>query len=42
MLYQAFADGRTATHQLTTFVPETLRALQKRHAAGVKAAPAEA
>jgi serine/threonine protein phosphatase 1 len=42
MLYQAFADGRTATHQLTTFVPETLRALQKKHATTVKAAPAEA
>lgn len=29
-LYQAFADGRTATHHLTAFVPEPLRALQKR------------
>jgi serine/threonine protein phosphatase 1 len=41
MLYQAFADGRTATHQLTTFVPEPLRALQKKYATNDKAAPAE-
>jgi serine/threonine protein phosphatase 1 len=30
MLYQAFADGHTATHHLTAFMPETLRALQKK------------
>jgi serine/threonine protein phosphatase 1 len=41
-LYQAFADGRTATHQLSTFVPEPLRAMQRRHASASDAAPAEA
>ncbi|HEY0098397.1 MAG TPA: metallophosphoesterase family protein [Pyrinomonadaceae bacterium] len=30
MLYQAFADGHTATHHLTAFMPETLRALQRK------------
>jgi serine/threonine protein phosphatase 1 len=40
MLYQAFADGHTATHHLTAFMPETLRAMQKKtttnqHSAGV-------
>ena len=42
ILYQAFADGRTATHQLTTFIPETLRALQKKHATSANPATAEA
>jgi serine/threonine protein phosphatase 1 len=42
ILYQAFADGRTATHQLTTFIPETLRALQKKHATNANPATAEA
>src|SRR5688572_19599035 len=28
-LYQAFADGHSATHHITTFIPETLRAMQK-------------
>jgi hypothetical protein len=42
ILYQAFFDGRTATHQLSTFVPEPLRAMQKRHATNADAAPAEA
>ncbi len=31
-LYQAFADGHTATHQLTSFVPEPLRAMRKQPA----------
>jgi hypothetical protein len=30
MLYQAFADGHTATHHLTAFMPEPLRTMQKR------------
>jgi serine/threonine protein phosphatase 1 len=42
ILYQAFFDGRTATHQLSTFVPEPLRAMQKRYATNADAAPAEA
>ena len=28
-LYQAFADGHIATHHITTFIPEELRAMQK-------------
>ncbi|HKY27133.1 MAG TPA: metallophosphoesterase family protein [Pyrinomonadaceae bacterium] len=28
-LYQAFADGRHETHQITSFIPETLKAMQK-------------
>lgn len=28
-LYQAFADGRQETHQITSFIPETLKAMQK-------------
>jgi serine/threonine protein phosphatase 1 len=32
MLYQAFADGHTATHHLTAFMPEPLRTMQKRNA----------
>jgi serine/threonine protein phosphatase 1 len=28
-LYQAFADGRSATHRLTTFIPEKLKAMQR-------------
>jgi hypothetical protein len=31
LLYQSFADGNDATHHITTFVPEPLRAMQKRH-----------
>ncbi|HEY0005256.1 MAG TPA: metallophosphoesterase family protein [Pyrinomonadaceae bacterium] len=31
-LYQAFADGHTATHHITTFIPEELRAMQERAA----------
>jgi serine/threonine protein phosphatase 1 len=27
-LYQSFADGREETHQITSFIPETLRAMQ--------------
>jgi serine/threonine protein phosphatase 1 len=30
MLYQAFADGHTATHHLTAFMPEPLRSMQKK------------
>lgn len=29
-LYQAFADGSEETHHITSFIPETLRALQKK------------
>src|SRR5439155_4324406 len=35
-LYQAFADGRTATHHITTLIPETLKEM-KRKAAGKRA-----
>ena len=28
-LYQAFADGRAATHQITTFIPESLKKMQQ-------------
>ncbi|HYE64042.1 MAG TPA: metallophosphoesterase family protein [Pyrinomonadaceae bacterium] len=28
-LYQTFADGHTATHHITKFIPETLRAMRK-------------
>jgi serine/threonine protein phosphatase 1 len=30
MLYQAFADGHTATHHLTAFMPEPLRTMQRK------------
>ena len=29
-LYQTFADGHTATHRLTSFIPETLKAMQRK------------
>jgi serine/threonine protein phosphatase 1 len=29
-LYQTFADGRSETHHITSFIPETLKAMQKR------------
>jgi serine/threonine protein phosphatase 1 len=29
-LYQTFADGREETHHITSFIPETLKAMQKR------------
>jgi serine/threonine protein phosphatase 1 len=29
-LYQTFADGRDETHHITSFIPETLKAMQKR------------
>ncbi|MFN2529950.1 MAG: metallophosphoesterase [Pyrinomonadaceae bacterium] len=29
-LYQTFADGRQETHQITSFIPETLREMQKK------------
>lgn len=28
-LYQTFADGRTETHQITSFIPETLKEMQR-------------
>ena len=31
-LHQAFADGHTATHHITSFIPETLRAMQRKAA----------
>lgn len=33
-LYQAFADGSAATHQITTFIPESLKRMQRRTAIG--------
>jgi serine/threonine protein phosphatase 1 len=29
-LYQAFADGRTATHHITTLIPESLKEMQRK------------
>jgi hypothetical protein len=29
-LYQTFADGREETHQITSFIPEPLREMQRR------------
>ena len=40
VVYQAFADGRVATHQLTSFLPEPLRAMQKKYAQPLRPAPA--
>ena len=31
-LYQTFADGHTATHQITSFIPESLKEMQRRAA----------
>jgi serine/threonine protein phosphatase 1 len=31
-LYQTFADGHTATHQITSFIPESLREMQRQAA----------
>jgi hypothetical protein len=31
-LYQAFADGRTSTHHITTLIPESLKKMQRRAA----------
>jgi len=31
-LYQTFADGQTATHQITNFIPETLKQMQRKAA----------
>jgi serine/threonine protein phosphatase 1 len=42
LIYQAFADGRTATHQLNTFIPEPLRAIRSKHAPNCQDAPTEA
>jgi serine/threonine protein phosphatase 1 len=33
IIYQAFSDGHTATHQLNTFIPEPLRAIRNNSAA---------
>jgi len=33
-LYQTFADGRTSTHHITSFIPETLKEMQRKAAAG--------
>jgi serine/threonine protein phosphatase 1 len=33
-LYQAFADGSTATHQITMLIPESLREMQRKAASG--------
>ena len=33
-LYQTFADGNSATHQITSFIPETLKEMQRKAAAG--------
>ena len=30
MLYQTFADGNTATHHITAFIPETLKEMQRK------------
>ena len=35
-LYQTFADGRTATHHITTLIPESLKEMQRK-AAGKRA-----
>lgn len=34
-LFQTFADGREETHHITSFIPETLKAMQKRAGIGV-------
>jgi serine/threonine protein phosphatase 1 len=34
-LYQTFADGREESHHITSFIPETLKAMQKRAGIGV-------
>jgi len=33
-MYQTFADGHTATHQITMMIPDSLREMQKKAAAG--------
>lgn len=33
-LYQTFSDGRTATHQITMLIPESLREMQRKAAVG--------
>jgi len=33
MLYQTFADGHSTTHQITSFIPETLKEMQRKAAA---------
>ncbi len=33
-LYQAFSDGRAETHHITSFIPETLKAMQKKAGLG--------
>lgn len=34
-LYQTFADGRTATHHITVMIPESLKEMQRKAAAGL-------
>jgi len=33
-LYQAFADGHEETHHITSFIPDTLKAMQKKAGIG--------
>jgi len=35
-LYQAFADGETATYQITSFIPESLKKMQRENLPGLK------
>jgi len=35
MLYQTYADGQSATHHITSLIPETLREMQRKGAAGI-------
>lgn len=41
MLYQAFTDGHTATHHLTSFMPEPLKTMQKKFAPQIQQAQTE-
>jgi predicted phosphodiesterase len=36
-LYQAFSDGQTATHHITTLIPESLKKMQREAAGGASA-----
>jgi hypothetical protein len=33
-LYQTYADGREETNQITSFIPETLKAMQRKAGLG--------
>ena len=35
-LYQTFADGRTATHHITTMIPESLKEMQRKAARSIR------